>query len=191
MGDRDVALGEPDMVRVASEPYRQPIRIESALGWTASVRWHRDRLVAAVRPAGWLRTGRGLVCPLARPPGLRSSPRRPRAPVRVITGGEYAPDPSVPHLDFHRATRGHGNHGSRGSDACGFRKPIGLTVPPPAAVTGRTTRSPASPVSRCRGGGPVRQSLETNPIRSRRRYAAPDGLCHPARGHRRRVAEMP
>ncbi len=190
MDDRGVALGEPDMVRVASEPYRQPSRLECAPGRTASVQRHRDRLAATVRPVDRPRIGFAPVCPLARPSGLRSSSRRLRMPVRV-TGGGYAPDPSGPHLDFHRATQGLGNHGSRGCDACGLRKPIGLMVPPPAAVTGCTTRSPAWPVSRCRGRGPVWQSLETNPIRSRRRYAAPDGLCHPARFHWWRVAEMP
>lgn len=190
MDGRGVALGEPDMVRVASEPYRQPIRIEWALGRAISARRHRDRLIATVGPVGRPRAGCRSVCPLARPTGLRLLPRRPRMPIRV-TGGGYPADPSVPHLDFHRATRRHGNHCSCGSDACGSRKPTSLTVPPPAAVTGYVACTSVRPVSGCRGGDPVRQSLETNPIRSRRRYAAPDGLCHPARFHWWRVAEMP
>lgn len=190
MGDRDAALGEPDMVRVASEPYRQPIRTACVSGGAAFPRKHTDRFAGTVRPLGRPSVGCVAVCPLARPPGLRSSPRRPRTPIRV-TGGEYAPDQSAHHPGFHRARRGRGNHCSRGNGARGLRKPHGLTAPPPVPVTHGIARASMWPASRCGDGGPARHSLEINPIRSRRGRSTPDGQGHAGRVRRRRVAEIP
>lgn len=187
---RGVALGEPDMVRVASEPYRQSIRSARVPRRNAVFTGRVDRFAVAFRSLDRSCKGFRAVCPTARLPGWRSSPRRSRAPIRV-TAGEYAPDLSVPHLDFHRATRNHVNHGSREGDARELRKPTGLTAPSPAAGTGRMIRSSAWLAHRRRGGFPVRQSLETSPFRFRVLVTACAGVCQAIRVRQRRVAEIP
>lgn len=178
------------MVRVASELYRQSIRGASVQGWGPACGSRPDRSAVMFRPSGRAWNGRCAICPLARPPGLRSSPRRSRVPIRV-TGGEYGPDTSASHPAFHCATRGHANHGSCGSDARGFRKSIGLTVPVSAAAMVCMNRSSPWSVPRCRDGGPVRQSLETIHFRSRLRITACDGLGRAFRACRWGVAEIP
>jgi|AntRauTorcE11898_2_1112593.scaffolds.fasta_scaffold04915_2 hypothetical protein len=186
---RGAALGEPDMVRVASEPYRQSIRSACRPGRNAAVTGRVDRFAIAFRSSDRSCKGLRAVCPTARPPGGRSSPRRSRSPIRV-TAGEYAPDPSGPHLDFHLTARNHANHDSCGGDASELRKPTGLTAPSPAAGTGRTIRSSAWPAHRRRGEDPVRQSLETIPFRFRALVTACAGMCRAIRVCQWRVAEI-
>lgn len=117
------------MVRVTSEAYPQSIRIRLTSGAESVCPGIRRSLAALVRPVDQQPVSAKRVCPLGRPLGLRSSPRRVRAPIRA-TGGDSTADPSAPMSTSTAPPEVARTPGSRNRDVCGFRKPHGVTAPP-------------------------------------------------------------
>lgn len=178
MDGRSVALGEPDMVRVASEPYRKSIRDGGCLEWSMSTQAGCAGTARGMPWAGLRRYRLRPVCPFARPRGSRSLPRRPFLPIRV-TPGEYLSDPSLPSPPFRRARPIRASHAShmRAAHVPEVDPDGGSDI---SGIIGRERTRPDGAHFACGDGGPARQALRTYLIRSRGSRAALDGACHRA-----------